>query len=485
MTRIAIVVGCSAYVLPGNDLPAAGHDARAVSELLRQTQAYDDVLTLVDNQPAAAVKEALSAFVQKHQKLPVDEVLFYFSGHGLYREREFYYLLNDYDELRPRETALENTELDDLLRSLKPALAVKVVDACNSGVSYIKSALDPTLFEKHIDDTQQRFAKCYFLFSSSRDQPSYADQHLSYFTRALLRALNARPIGSVRYKDLINAIADSFDGAVAQRPFFVTQADQTEVFCAMTEALRALVARVLLDPTTSLDLQSNDIVATVVAAARRDAERFVTEEAAFERLGELRDAALAVAIPQSLRDLYTVECVAGSGTPQHPGAVEIGDWLHYYGTDVLAKPTFKMMSQALTAIETLQGVVPRKYQSTDVAGYEHTVAVPFGWLELKLKPVLLNLHPFKLLIVPLLSRSDVRFFAGVCEFQFKTWTTTKLVAAPKWNDKKVALTRDAVTMAFNQELGKFWGAVAKHVTAVVEMKRDDAEEFQRRVRESG
>ena len=485
MARIAIVVGCSGYALPGNDLPAAGHDARAMSELLRQTHAYDDVLTLVDNQPAAAVKEALSAFVQKHQKLPVDEVFFYFSGHGLYRENEFYYLLNDYDDLRPRETALENAELDQLLRSLKPALAVKVVDACNSGVSYIKSALDPTLFEKHIDDTQQRFEKCYFLFSSSRDQLSYADQHLSYFTRALLRALDARPVGSVRYKDLINAIADSFDGAVAQRPFFVTQADQTEVFCALTVALKTLVARVLLDPTASLDVQPHDIVTTVVAAAKRDAERFVTEEEAFERLGELREAALAVAIPHSLSELYAFECVVGSGTPQHPGVVEVGDWLHYFGTDVLAKPTFKMMSQAMTAIETLQGVVPRKYQSTDVAGYEHTVAVPFGWLELKLKPLLLNLHPFKLLIVPLLSRCDVRLFTGICEFQYRTWTSTKLITTPKWNDKKVPLTRDAVGMAFTQELSKFWGAVAKHVTTVVEMKRDDAEEFQRRVRESG
>jgi len=55
--------------------------------LLGEVGSYDEVLTLVDLESASAVKEALSVFVKKHQKSAVDEVFFYFSGHGLFTSR--------------------------------------------------------------------------------------------------------------------------------------------------------------------------------------------------------------------------------------------------------------------------------------------------------------------------------------------------------------------------------------------------------------
>jgi hypothetical protein len=485
MPRIAIVIGCSSYALPGNDLVAAGNDARVMTALLKETHAYDDVLSLVDNAPAATTKEAVTSFVERHQKAPIDEVFFFFSGHGLYRDGEFYYLLYDYDDLRPRDTALENTELDGLLRALRPQLTVKVVDACNSGVPYIKGLLDPTQFEKHIDETQQRFEKCYFLFSSSRDQRSYADEHLSYFTRAVLKAIHTRPLGPIRYKDLISAVADSFDGTSKQRPFFVTQADQTEVFCTSEEPLRTLVERALQSSVISVQSAEPDIVALVVQAARRDAERFVTQERALERLEELRSYVTALLLPRGLSALYGLENFVGTGTPQHPGASEVGDWLLYYGTDVFAKPTYKLASQALSAVEMLQGVAPRKYESKDVSGYEHTVPVPFTWMELKLKPLLPNIHPFKFLLVPLLSRSHVTLLTGICEYEYKTWSETKLTEHPKWNNVSVDLSQGEFIGTVAAELRRFWNAVAKHVTGVLGMKRDDAEQFLRIVRDAG
>ncbi|WP_437549674.1 caspase family protein [Sorangium sp. So ce367] len=486
MRRLGIVIGCGAYASPGSELPAAANDARTVARFLEQGNLCDEVLCLVDVETAAQTKQQLSSFVQKHQASRAQEVIFYFSGHGLYRDGEFFYVLRNYDELRPRETCLENSELDDMLRALSPDLTVKIVDACNSGVPYVKAPLEPTQLEKHIDETQRRFSKCYFLFSSYRDQSSYADDKYSYFTRVLLDSIASHSLGTIRYKDLVSAAADAFEGDPHQRPFFVIQADQTEVFCTLTEQLKRLLAGAL-EPSDRQPIASEPgPVQLVVSALRRDAARFVTPEVAHERLEALRDGLSNAPVPGPLLELYSTECVSCSGRGTHPGAAKVGEWILDYGADVLAKAKFKLVSEAQTMLDQIAGVVPRKFESKDVESYEHTVVLPFARLELKAVALLPNLHLFKLIVVPVLSRSDVHLFAGICEYGHSTWTDMKLLKNPVWNSTKVPMASgDLLASTVKMETRRLWDALAKHVAQSAGAKKEDGEAFLRLVRESG
>jgi hypothetical protein len=79
----------------------------------------------------------LRSFFSKYQTGGnIDETLIYFSGHGVY-QNDALLCCTDFDINRPATTSISNSELDDLLRSVKPNVAVKVIDACQSGSPYI------------------------------------------------------------------------------------------------------------------------------------------------------------------------------------------------------------------------------------------------------------------------------------------------------------------------------------------------------------
>ncbi len=444
------------------------------------------MLSVLDPQSAAEAKEKISDFIKKYHDRRVLDILFYFSGHGLYRDDEFYYVFRTYDEIRPRETCLENSELDDMLRALSPELTVKIVDACNSGLSYIKNPSELTTLNKHMLATKQRFSNCYFLFSSCRDQSSYADDTMSYFTRALLESIISREFGPVRYKDLVNAVADFFDGNTNQRPFFVIQAEQTEVFFSLDENLKALVSRVLETQVPEPKLDTNDSFSPVVAAVKCDAKLYATHEQALARLAELGEFLSHQQVPLPLRDLFELEYTEGTGTGNHIGAAGIGQWLHEYGADVMAEPTYKFLVEAQTIFDRVAGRIPRKHESTDVNGYEHTVDVPFAWAELKACAKLPNLHQFVMFVVPLLSRADLYLLSGIVEYGHKTWSDLKVLQHPTWDNNKVSIVAEGgVVAAGRSNMRKLWDRVARHVARVVSISKEETAAFIHSVRESG
>ncbi len=240
--NVAIVVAASQYSGAVSSLPACRNDADAMTALLRAEARFDDVLVVVENTTASTVKQKVVEFVARHKSTSIDEVLFYFSGHGEFVGTEFYYLLSDYDPKRRSRTSFENSEIDNLLRALSPRLAIKIVDACTSGVTYIK---EPGALEAYLKGTQATFKSCYFMFSSHLDQSSYADADLSHFTRSLASAVLTHPGPSIRYKDLIDYISDTFEANSQQKPFFVAQADFTDQFCGISDTLRADLRRLL------------------------------------------------------------------------------------------------------------------------------------------------------------------------------------------------------------------------------------------------
>jgi hypothetical protein len=235
MVNLGIILAVDLYVGELSPLPGCRRDGKAMNQILRSEDRFDELLIIEGDTNSRSVKRRLIEFLERFKNQEVDEIVFYFSGHGEYSNDEFYYLLTDYQRTHQKSTSLENSELDDLFRSLKPELVVKIVDACHSGINYIKSASE---FRGYLGEGQARFKKLYFMYSSRADQSSYQNDNLSDFTWSIIKSITSTTSGNIRYKDVIDFVSDEFTTFGYQTPFFVTQADFTDVFCEATQHLK-------------------------------------------------------------------------------------------------------------------------------------------------------------------------------------------------------------------------------------------------------
>lgn len=231
--NIAILIGVSRYTSL-KPLPACFFDAENMHRMLVATRKYDDIHLISDNTTASQVKDSLRQFFAKYQDGgAIEEAFVYFSGHGVY-QNDALLCCTDFDTSRPSTTSISNSELDDLLRSVSPNVAVKVVDACQSGSPYIKDA--NISFEKSLGKSQLNSFIC--MASSQQDQSSYASSSESFFTARWIDAASSKADGQILYRDIQAALADAFVHDPEQTPFFINQGTGLEVFSTVTDEIR-------------------------------------------------------------------------------------------------------------------------------------------------------------------------------------------------------------------------------------------------------
>ena len=220
MTKLAILIGVSEYEKVPN-LPACLHDVELMQEVVKSAGTFDDTLVLTGLQTKSSLfKSSISAFFSKHSNdKNIEEIFFYFSGHGMTVGDNFNYILSDYDPKKISTTCYANSELDETIRSLDPKLTIKIVDACQSGQQYIKDVQDfKTVFDKVNKNTLKNL---YFLFSCASNQSSYCDSNYSFFTKSLASGIANHGVDDIRYRDLIDFISDNFQADLDQKPYFV------------------------------------------------------------------------------------------------------------------------------------------------------------------------------------------------------------------------------------------------------------------------
>lgn len=275
--KIAILAGVSEYRLV-TPLPACAADVQQMRRVLVATKKYDDICCLTTQTDSAPLKEALRGFFAKYQAtVGIDEALVYFSGHGVYHT-DALLCCSDFDHNRPATTSISNAELDDLLRSVEPAVAVKVIDACQSGSPYIKDA--SAGFEKALRASRLKSFIC--MASSRQDQSSFARPDASVFTAKWIDAALSKHEGTILYRDIQAALADAFVNNPEQTPFFVSQGTGLEGFAVVTDEMRRLSAE---RSKSSIVAASGDAVVDLVAAevARLDAV-YVSEQEASQAI---------------------------------------------------------------------------------------------------------------------------------------------------------------------------------------------------------
>ena len=233
--KIAVVIGIDLYENL-DSLPACKYDTNKIKEILKATGEYAEVVTLTEDTKTRPIKSSLRTFFNKYREKEIDEVFFYFSGHGTYISDNVLFCCSDFDPKYPSSTSLSNQEIDDYMRSINPKLAVKILDSCSSGEKYIKDTKDN--FERAIRNTYLSHFIC--MASSGLDESSYASDKMSDFTKSFIEGIFSIEEGEILYRDIQNHISDSFIDKPEQTPQFVTQVTGLEVFAKLNTALKAL-----------------------------------------------------------------------------------------------------------------------------------------------------------------------------------------------------------------------------------------------------
>lgn len=482
--NLALAITASTYRAPLQHLPACKHDARIVSALLEVDADYDDKLILDDIQSSAEIKGRLTEFVTRHRNAEVDKVFLYFSGHGAFEGEGFSYLLPDYNSKQRLQTSLENSEIDELLRGLKPKLVVKMIDACHSGVPYIKEA---DAFAKYLKGTKEAFLKCYFMFSSQSDQASYQNENFSFFTRTFAEAIVNHPTESIRLKDIIDYVSDEFEGNSLQTPFFVAQADFTELFCKITPTLRSRLSAVLsgtgvIPAAESIGLQAGAGIGELVAA---EAKLYCTEEEATAILQRLAKRATKMCHDPEAARLYEVSCNEMADYSKLPGHLGIANWLDKNKNELFAEviANERMEEYDLTLTDLMNRNIlglsdiskkssRRKVRS--VTGFKPTVALPYNYLALTTAPKYPNIHSTAFFVVPLISETDIRLFGGFGSYEKKGWKDLVLTGQVKWKTASAKLKDEvAIEDLLKRWLSEFWRFTLDPIKGRFGLLKDD------------
>lgn len=244
--NLAILIAISRYDHV-HDLPGCRQDAVNMKQLLQACGKYECILEVTQGTQARQIWETLSQFVRKHLAQDIHEVMLYFSGHGYYRG-DARFCGSDFQASQSQTTSIGNVEIDLLLRSLKPRVLVKIIDACQSGMPYIKGEKDS--FKQAL--AHSVLPSFISMASSQCDQPSYVNQEGSDFTLQWIQAVLCQPSGPIYYSHIGSWLACAFEDNTAQTPFFVSQGHGREMLCEMNDALRKLRERSAQRPTKAL-----------------------------------------------------------------------------------------------------------------------------------------------------------------------------------------------------------------------------------------
>jgi hypothetical protein len=466
-------------------LSACASDGQAMTSLLRQTGRFDDILVLTepDETNSAVVKQRLVKFIEAHKSDTVEEIVFYFSGHGDFSGDEFYHILSDY-ELRARNrTTLSNSELDEMVRGLSPNLFVKIVDACYSGMNYIKSDVDLNTFLK---GTNTGFKNLYFLYSSQSDQPSWTDGDLSAFTKAILSEVTRQATGPVRYRDIMSAVSDHFATAGGQTPQFIVQADSTDLFCEASPEIQTALAKFLPKlsaPPSSVPGNPSApkkglSLAERISAAQAD---YCTQDETIAVFESFRSALEAAKPTSELGELFDYHVIAGDEPSDN--AEQVGEWLkknsnrHFYArvqtiTRVVRRQVPKRDS--IWSNRLLLGRNSRmepefiEVKEEDIVGYVNTAKLPFQRVTLKLSPKMKLVAPVECDVALVASATSMRVFYRLKNFVPSDWDSfVPSKAKTGWDSEETKLKDGArVTAIAEVIVSNFFEMSTSHLLAL-------------------
>ncbi len=403
-TKIAILVGVEEYDnLP--NLPACKFDIELMEKIIKATKKYVDILCIKKKIVGAEVKQILVDFLRSKKGEDIEEVFFYYTGHGHFFEGKFYYLLSDFAEPSIRQTSLDNTDIDNLIRNHSPSLTIKVIDACQSGLAYIKHS---SSIKKYLADSKKDLKNCYFLFSSRLEQYSYQDDNLSYFTKSFAKAIRDIKAERIRYVDIIDYIADDFKAQSRQTPYFVTQGEHTEIFCTRNEEIR----KILSGLNGNGDSENQEAVGSLwdpeelVKRVEADSEDYIGKPQTVSILEKLKEYTMGYDYSESFENIYSFQPNFYKSYSSVVDLKTVAEWIESHPRKYFVKITRD------TSFLVTNGVGGVQYddQNLPIVGFETTMDLPYTQIKLVAFPKFPNIPRAKCTVIFLISKSSIRFF---------------------------------------------------------------------------
>lgn len=448
--RKAILIGVSEYE-NCNYLPGCDKDVEAISELLNSSKEFSEVKVFSKNVLSDILKSELSKIFEEWKEQNVEEIFFYFSGHGSFINNEFYYILSDFDENQKRQTSLQNSEIDRMIKSIKPKMVTKVIDACQSGVSYIKANTD--LAEKYYQKTAENFDKCYFLHSSMANQYSYQDNILSDFTKSFLKAISMSNKPFIRYKDIIDFISDEFEDSTDQTPFFVTQAAYTERFLDTSIDLKKIIAKYTFEKESEPEVIKIEPAITYnsfIDRIKKEAEIYSNQEDASALLHHIEKQITEFDLKSELKEIYNFKFYFQHNLRDLAKVNSIARWLENNPNDFFAKSDYEQVSYQEEETQANPfGLMSRmmrgnkivtKYRS-ELRGFEQLIDTPFKFITLDFVPIYPNLKQYGLLVTFVISKKEIKLFNAFIEYNDIDWNRREIIKNFKW-DSSIFLIKD-------------------------------------------
>lgn len=463
--KVAILIGIDKYDKQ-IQLDACKNDVFITKSIVEKLNKFDEIFEISGKINGLDGKRRLSEFIEKIKQNDIEELFFYYTGHGARYEDDFFYTFSDFEENKKESTGLRNSELDGLFKNLNPELTIKIVDACKSGTTYIKNTIDiAPLLEKSAKDNKLK--NIYFFHSSNSEEPSMATPNYSYFTHSFWNALLENR-GDVRYRDIMAYIADCFNQNEMPKPTFVVQAKNTEVFGKISEDITNFIRKSLSteidddknEGKNDLSPKDNDMNDDLInLVTLKSSEEYCTKEEAFESLNKFMEIINEDKWKNRLEKLYSIEIEISTEEDEIPNNIEIGRWLlentkeDYFANTKYRKEEYIVEEYVKVPKKPISRTygISNLFQNDDyklekvkkirnvIAGIEYSVDLPFKYIKISYCPLQTALEFYSLSFVLLVSRKNLVVFNSNEKLSYINWENVEESKCKNWKSNIVKL----------------------------------------------
>ncbi|MFF6010128.1 caspase family protein [Rahnella sp. R3(2024)] len=504
--NLGIVIGVEKYKIDlYDDLKACKNDAKIFKDVLENVKEFDEILYLNNNEPGALIKRNIADFIGKHKDKDVSEFIFYFSGHGERFEDDFFYLPSDFDSKKRETTGLRNSELDEWMKSISPKLCVKIVDACFSGTQYIKSESNA---EQNLRKSAKKYGlnDIYFWFSSRDDEVSYAGTEISRFTESILTSLLDKE-GDVRYREIMDAVADDFANSGSSSPIFVTQSSNLEKFGSVSNDTHQLIYKAF-GITSDDEIKGNDggksllpleeniqpILNVYDLVSKKSKEICFNEETLSCFIKDFNSSLSSW--NEDLKKLYTITVDDSVSSYSIPNKTKLGEWLeknkekNYFATVTYdtekyeieeykalpkkPKPGYSSMLERFGMLGGLDDEFEYKLEKVTkekrfANGFQYSHPLGNRILRISFEPLFEIVDPICIYVVPFYSNKDVMISFSYEFLKRQSWGEYFSPLCNKWRNIKVNInTKDAANTAAQHIQKEVEGWLQDNISKVIE-----------------
>lgn len=268
------------------------------------------------------------------------------------------------------------------------------------------------------------------------------------------------------FKDIVDYISDEFEKNLQQRPFFVNQADFTEIFCNANHDFKNLVQKEMNRIIISEPEYRKNQELSLVDLVTKDAERYCNQEEVIEKINLLQKTVEDYSYSPEILSLYKIQ----NSFEQDYKSISshssiIGKWLAKNEHNYFAKTVDEEELIQNNAVDDIFSNLARvanpmltsekKYRKI-IKGYQLTSESPFYIIKIDAKPNYPNINWCDCKIAFVFSQVTIRFFYYFANFKLKNWTQYSHEFTANWQTLEVELNnQDKFQQAIYNILSKF------------------------------